>query len=1121
MEAKEFDIKNFDFKNGVFLIEASAGTGKTYSIGLIALKRILYNVWYELKGENEKIIDVSSMLFMTFTNEAVDELRTRIFSFFRNAKDVIERSIVEDNIYKNIILPLKEAILKEFNLSDENDILKRFLKVLEYNIFRLNELEIKTIDSFSLRVLKDYKVEDRDSFNIISSKEKKLLEKEAINIFWRKRILNNPIIERFDVDDLNLINSIYKELSNYFQEVNQIYRLQRLVGSKDKSVIEVREELRDDYNRIFKELKDIDELFNRYKEYKNKIDEKDLNEMFKVRFFNLAFYEVKDSIFDIYNSLKRKRLLIEHDDYVYELIDLINKEYVSIDKRVVFVDEFQDTDIRQFFIIYKLFIENREDREVYFIGDPKQSIYEWRKADLNVYNYIKRFIADEIYTLTKSYRSTQKYVDDVNKIFKNIFTGLQDPYRIDYIDVQSAKKEEWENKNLLGDIKDGIYFKVIDRGNEYYDRIVNLIKFIKEKNSNLNFSDIAILVESNDDITKIEKILLENNIPLNLYQSQEYSNIINYINFILYLLYLLKEPTINNLKLFLYKSELVFHNKEKFLDISQDDLFKYLEIFVKGYKNYEENKKSLYAIINEIIKELNIRKIRTDYGENYSGIANIGILDQFLDTIAEWEVLYKMNIDEIIENLEKISKKDSFYGNLNKLESSENFKRVKYIDKDAVNIMTIHKSKGLAYKVVILFITSIYDKGREGYKLVTEKSIIKNKNDKKFDPKDFSYYLEYKKLKITEQEIFEKLRVLYVALTRAEHITFGFLTEKKKNNNKLSNIVVDEKSSLIDEIIEFKEEGKLEEKKEKKELKVEYFKKDELKLNHSYVSYSYLVSNKNVDDERLFEWIIEILSEEKEEKKIEYQNDYDRFIFEELPKSAKTGNFIHTLLEKIDLKNPEDKTEVIKQIGLIGKSEYPYIYNPSHLHFYYQLIKNVSNAVINELNGLKIKDILFYEKEIQFYYKINVSKDKLNKFFKKIGLTNDISIEYNIDGWVNGIIDMLFKEKGKYYILDWKTNFLGKSLEDYTTGRIEENIFKHSYNVQFFIYAIGLKRLLERIGEDFYKSFGGVIYAYIRGMRENSDLGFYVLKSEDIYPKSDKNDKKFIELIDEFDRLIL
>jgi exodeoxyribonuclease V beta subunit len=99
---------------------------------------------------------------------------------------------------------------------------------------------------------------------------------------------------------------------------------------------------------------------------------------------------------------------------------------------------------------------------------------------------------------------------------------------------------------------------------------------------------------------------------------------------------------------------------------------------------------------------------------------------------------------------------------------------------------------------------------------------------------------------------------------------------------------------------------------------------------------------------------------------------------------------------------------------------------------------------------------------------------------------------------MNGKIDLFFEHNGKYYILDWKSNFLGNSLEFYGEDAVKAAMYENNYNLQYLIYTVALTKYLKLRKPDFdYDThFGGVIYLFLRGVRAEGQTGIYYSKPE-------------------------
>ena len=117
-----------------------------------------------------------------------------------------------------------------------------------------------------------------------------------------------------------------------------------------------------------------------------------------------------------------------------------------------------------------------------------------------------------------------------------------------------------------------------------------------------------------------------------------------------------------------------------------------------------------------------------------------------------------------------------------------------------------------------------------------------------------------------------------------------------------------------------------------------------------------------------------------------------------------------------------------------------------------------------------------------------------------------------IDGFVNGCLDLVCtfgkEDLNRYYVIDYKSNYLGSKIENYAFENLERSLFEHCYDVQYLFYSLALHRLLRsRIKDyDYQKDFGGVIYLYLRGMQKgDANHGIYKYKvKEELIEKLDK-----------------
>ena len=112
---------------------------------------------------------------------------------------------------------------------------------------------------------------------------------------------------------------------------------------------------------------------------------------------------------------------------------------------------------------------------------------------------------------------------------------------------------------------------------------------------------------------------------------------------------------------------------------------------------------------------------------------------------------------------------------------------------------------------------------------------------------------------------------------------------------------------------------------------------------------------------------------------------------------------------------------------------------------------------------------------------------------------NQIRYAKDLEGIMNGKIDLFFEHAGKYFILDWKSNYLGDSAADYSKENIQLAMTESNYHLQYLIYTLAVKKYLQlRVpGFEYATHFGGVIYLFVRGIRKGRELGVFAYRPDE------------------------
>jgi exodeoxyribonuclease V beta subunit len=210
------------------------------------------------------------------------------------------------------------------------------------------------------------------------------------------------------------------------------------------------------------------------------------------------------------------------------------------------------------------------------------------------------------------------------------------------------------------------------------------------------------------------------------------------------------------------------------------------------------------------------------------------------------------------------------------------------------------------------------------------------------------------------------------------------------------------------------------------------------------------------------------------------------------PKGAFAGNCIHEIFENIDF--DEFNGESAKKI--IGDALAKYNIEDSWQNTIFDMVAKVfTSPVLQDVRDFVLRKVSEDERltELEFFYPANlISSGGLADIFRKHNINISNKFIKSIDklgfiphrGFLKGFIDLVFQYKGKYYIVDWKSNHLGNEINDYSPDKIKAVMEDNYYILQYYIYAVALHRylLLRKADYDYSRHFGGIIYLFVRGI---------------------------------------
>ena len=912
---QEFNFLRHDFCLGdKLLIEASAGTGKTFNIENIVLKLIVQGFKKSDDFQENLMADlvISEVLIVTFTELATAELCSRIRENIQGALNFVENIELNKELALSSSLelemrPLEQYILQfiEFGYSVENNLQfssekrKILIQKLNHALYTFDEASICTIHSFCQKMLKEFSVDSNQLFNneLIDSAE--LIEKIVYKFIRQHFYSSDSTI----LNVIALMNNLNYEYFSQLAETLDRYgniglenqqsckKLQKLLIEKQCKIesqidflILKREILESNFfenaNFVITDFKKsyCDNFNDNLRKFITALKEKDVIRILKQSTFfayenivtslkkaKIKTWQPKNSVVELFQFCQKiNEQIIDFVDFVREYFAIYFKEQyeVSINEKpivtynellvklhralinnprlavnirekykVALIDEFQDTDQLQYQIFDKIFGTN--ESALIMVGDPKQAIYSFRGADIFTYLGVAESLCEEQkVTLIKNYRTSQNLLNAINCLFAKELPFAID--NINYIDAMAGKESDEifiEGEDLL--VKP---LKIIQpkECHEFDFTTLNYqqfsVKYTAKKIAeilhlancrvsssdsplaNINGkkvlpSDIAVLVRSgaegdliHHELTKykINSVKQSNE---NIFATQDAIDFLKLLDAIL-------NP--QNSRLVMTALALPYFN----FDFSDIYRLNYDEKYAVQYEAIVE----IFIFYQKIWQRFSfIKMIKTliDFDvENILGKT----FEQFL--VSEDSLLHKLhnnnlkvnllqgengnrkltNFNHLVEILHQEEKKNNLQpiGLLNHLqkwldnpEANPEYELRLESDSQAVQILTIHKSKGLQFPIV--FCPFVWRSAFSNTTLGKMKSIVyhdrNNQQKLSLTSEQLADAKEYYRL----ESLADELRLFYVALTRAKYGCYLIWADKSmaKGRNLQCNAPMD------------------------------------------------------------------------------------------------------------------------------------------------------------------------------------------------------------------------------------------------------------------------------------------------------------------------------------------
>lgn len=486
---------------------------------------------------------------------------------------------------------------------------------------------------------------------------------------------------------------------------------------------------------LFSRLKDEDVSYEEYANYvklfENVVRENPKNEAVEDEFL---FQKELCEIYKKYEDLKMQYGLIDFSDQVWLALKLFRTNPAILKRyrekfKYILVDEFQDTNYSQFQLLKILL---NKEKNITVVGDDDQSIYKFRGAAIsNILNFKKAYPQAMQVVLTKNYRSNQQILDCAYTLIKyNNPDRLEVKNKINkkLIAVNKLRTTNYELQTVSHH-----HFDTVSAEADFVaDKITELIsvncrgEFIRptQGQSALSYKDFAVLVRSNNDAAAIIKSLNVKNIPWRfsggsgLYAREEVRILISFLKTI--------SDLSDNVSLFHLASSEVYkipmHDLTVCINEASRTKISLYRIFEQSSRLSDltcDGKQVIKRIIEDIQKYTEVSREFSAGQVLYRFINDTGWLKKLADQVGSPQANEKTassvekisNIAvffDIIKNFSDISKNNKVHFLISQLtaliEAGSNPATAEAdFDIDAVNILTIHKAKGLEFPVVFMF----------------------------------------------------------------------------------------------------------------------------------------------------------------------------------------------------------------------------------------------------------------------------------------------------------------------------------------------------------------------------------------------------------------------------------
>lgn len=1003
------------------IVSAGAGSGKT----AVLSERVIYKI--------ENGIHVNELLILTFTKAAAAEMKDRIRKKiskreeFKSELDLINSAYITtfDSFALSIVKRYHYLlnITNNINITDDSIVQICKNKILDETFEELYTLEdeefIKLIKERTIKNDKTIRTNILKLGNIIDGYiDPDAFYNYVLNKFYTEENINDLIDEYRELlkEKYKCVLMEYDNMSYYFDndylskiDLSDLVNFDDFTFASTFRLPSVPRNTEEEAKNAKNKLKSsIDELLD-YKKYGdiNKIKENILSTYDDVK----TIIKIIKKYLDKLNKYKSEEGIYTFNDIASMAIKILSdnedvRNELKYSFKEIMIDEYQDTNDVQ-----DKFISLIENNNVYMVGDIKQSIYKFRGSNPSIfmdkYNSYSKNINGYKIDLIKNFRSRSQVLNNINRMFELLMDDDIGGARYKESHEMIYGNTSYDNETFNDFNYDASILEYENETNEYSNNeieIFTIAKDIKEKMSS-NF------MVFDKDTSKMRKATY-NDFVIILDRSKyfdDYKKIFEYMGIPLTIL---KDDKLNvNSDILLIKNILDFIIRINDGDFNQE--FKYDFISIARSFLYEYSDSLIFEIFaNNSFKETSIFKDFSNIKSINSKICST-IYEEIIDISDFYNKLYKVgdyeNVNARLETLYNLSNNLNELGYTiydfrdylnNIIEVGIDIKYSSYKDNsDSVKVMTIHKSKGLEYPVCYFAdinhkfnISDLKDLviADKKYGLILPSTVEENN----------SIIKELYKNSYLKEEISEKIRLFYVALTRAREKIIIILPSKetskyeKDENGVILSLLRKKFIKLSDLIYGIKE------------YLPEYFESiniEKLNLSKNYLYKKKIEELKSFDIDKIDVNEINIHNKVVDEE--HFSKETHELLTKENRTNMRYGTHFHEVLELFDFK--KKNYEVISEEFIVNKIK--------HM---------LMNPIFNDIEKANVY------KEYEFYY-------------------SESNVNYH------GIIDLMIEHDDHIDIIDYKlknttdSNYI-KQLNGYK--KYIESISKK--NVNLYLYSI-------------------------------------------------------------------